>query len=41
MLAELSLDRLPTTEEIHLEIEQRFLAPRKVLKNEWLGGFAV
>lgn len=41
LLAELKVDRLPTTEEVAAQVEERFLAPRKILKDAWLGGFSV
>lgn len=41
LLDSLDLARLPTVDEIKADVESRFLAPRQVLKDDWLGGFAM
>jgi hypothetical protein len=41
LLELLSLAEVLTKESLRAEIDDRFIAPKKILKDEWLGGFAV
>jgi hypothetical protein len=41
LLSELGLDRLPTREEIHAKIEDKWLTPKDQLPSHWLSRYQV